>query len=62
VTLARDARRAILAGRYAAFSTEFLERFRSGETLAPSLAPDPDGRPITAAAGTTIKEVADDGE
>jgi hypothetical protein len=61
VTLTRDARRAILAGRYAEFRTEFLDRFRSGATLAPSLAPDPDGRPM-AAAGTTTKEVANDGE
>jgi queuine tRNA-ribosyltransferase len=61
VTLTRDARRAILAGRYVEFRTEFLDRFRSGATLAPSLAPDPDGRPM-AAAGTTTKEVANDGE
>ncbi len=34
VTLVRRARTAILAGRYAAFRTQFLEQFASGETLA----------------------------
>jgi queuine tRNA-ribosyltransferase len=62
VTLTREARAAVMAGRFAAFREQFLERFRSGETLAPGLAPDPDGRPLAAAAGTTIEEVADDGE
>ena len=34
--LVRGARAAILEGRYARFRTGFLERFRSGETLAPA--------------------------
>ncbi len=34
VALARRARTAALAGRYAAFRAEFLERYHSGETLA----------------------------
>ncbi len=34
VALARRARAAALAGRYAAFRAEFLERYHSGETLA----------------------------
>jgi queuine tRNA-ribosyltransferase len=34
VRLVRDARAAILAGRYAAFRAAFLETFHSGETLA----------------------------
>jgi queuine tRNA-ribosyltransferase len=60
VRLTRDARAAILAGRFAAFRTQFLERFRSGETLAPALEPDSAGRPV--AAGITRKETSDDGE
>ncbi len=36
ITLVRRARAAILEGRYAAFRAAFLERFRSGETLAPT--------------------------
>jgi queuine tRNA-ribosyltransferase len=35
VQLAREARRAVLERRYAAFRTTFLERFKSRETLAP---------------------------
>jgi queuine tRNA-ribosyltransferase len=34
VTLVRRARAAIAAGEYAAFRAAYLERFRSGETLA----------------------------
>jgi queuine tRNA-ribosyltransferase len=37
VRLASNARAAILAGRYAAFRQEFLEKFRSGETLSPAI-------------------------
>jgi queuine tRNA-ribosyltransferase len=36
ISLTRRARAAIVAGRFAAFRAEFLERYRSGETLAPS--------------------------
>jgi queuine tRNA-ribosyltransferase len=36
VSLARAARAAVLDGRYAAFHTAFLERFRSRATLAPA--------------------------
>ena len=38
VALTRRTREAIIAGRFAAFRTEFLERFHSGETLTPPLA------------------------
>jgi len=38
IRLVRDARAAIVAGRYAAFRVSFLERFHSGETLVPALA------------------------
>ncbi|NOT32600.1 MAG: tRNA guanosine(34) transglycosylase Tgt [Candidatus Eisenbacteria bacterium] len=48
VQLALEAREAILAGRFAAFRAQYLERFRSGDTLATALDPDPDGRPVTA--------------
>jgi len=37
--LARRAREAVVAGTYAAFRTEVLERFHSGETLLPTLSP-----------------------
>ena len=36
IRLARDARRAVIEGRFRAFRGAVLERFRSGETLAPS--------------------------
>jgi queuine tRNA-ribosyltransferase len=36
VRLTRQARAAIVEGRYAAFRAAFLERFHSGETLAPA--------------------------
>jgi queuine tRNA-ribosyltransferase len=36
VGLARRARQAVLEGRYAAFREEFLAKYHSGETLAPS--------------------------
>ncbi len=36
IALVRRARAAVLAGRYAAFRTEFLERYHSGETLVPA--------------------------
>jgi queuine tRNA-ribosyltransferase len=36
VALASRARAAVVEGRYAAFRTEFLERFHSGATLAPA--------------------------
>jgi tRNA-guanine family transglycosylase len=36
IALMRKARAAILEGRYAAFRAAFLERFHSGETLAPT--------------------------
>lgn len=39
--LTRSAREAIRAGRYAAFCAEFLERFHSGETLAPMTSSGP---------------------
>jgi queuine tRNA-ribosyltransferase len=39
--IARDARAAIEAGRYAAFRETFLNRFRSRETLAPAALTDP---------------------
>jgi queuine tRNA-ribosyltransferase len=61
VRLTRDARAAIVAGRFDAFRAEFLERFRSGETLAPALEPDSSGRPV-AAAGLTRRETSNDGE
>jgi queuine tRNA-ribosyltransferase len=61
VRLTRDARAAIVAGRFDAFRAEFLERFRSGETLAPALEPDSLGRPV-AAAGLTRRETSEDGE
>ncbi len=35
IRLVREARDAVLGGRYAEFRTRFLERFASGETLAP---------------------------
>jgi queuine tRNA-ribosyltransferase len=38
IHLVRDARAAIVAGRYAAFRVSYLERFHSGETLVPALA------------------------
>ncbi|MFI5370884.1 MAG: tRNA guanosine(34) transglycosylase Tgt [Candidatus Eisenbacteria bacterium] len=60
VRLTRVAREAIRAGRFTAFRREFIERFRSGETLTPSREPDPHGRP-TAVAGT-LKESPDDVE
>jgi queuine tRNA-ribosyltransferase len=60
VRLTRAAREAIRAGRFTAFRRETIERFRSGETLAPSREPDPHGRP--AAAAGTIKESPDDVE
>jgi queuine tRNA-ribosyltransferase len=41
VSLARRAREAVFAGRYAAFKDEVMTKYRSGETLAPSLAPGP---------------------
>jgi queuine tRNA-ribosyltransferase len=42
IRLARDARRAVIEGRFRAFHRTFLERFRSGETLArPSPADEP---------------------
>jgi queuine tRNA-ribosyltransferase len=34
IRLARDARQAVIDGRFAAFRAAFLDRFRSGETLA----------------------------
>jgi queuine tRNA-ribosyltransferase len=37
VQLVRRARVAVVEGRYAAFRAAFLERYRSGETLAPSV-------------------------
>jgi len=45
--LARRARAAVFAGRYAAFKDDVMSKYRSGETLAPSLAPGPApaGRP-----------------
>jgi queuine tRNA-ribosyltransferase len=36
IRLARDARQAVIEGRFRAFRGAVLERFRSGETLAPS--------------------------
>ena len=36
ISLARGCRAAVLEGRYAAFRTTFLERFRSRETLTPA--------------------------
>jgi len=39
MSLARRARAAVVEGRYAAFRSEFLERFRSGATLAPAGSP-----------------------
>ena len=45
VRLARHAREAVIAGRYEAFRARFLERFKSGDTLTPSLEPDRHGRP-----------------
>ena len=39
VQLARRARRAVTEGRYRAFREEFLSRYHSGDTLAPSSAP-----------------------
>jgi queuine tRNA-ribosyltransferase len=38
IRLVRDARAAIVAGRFAAFRREVLDRFHSGETLAPAAA------------------------
>jgi len=35
IRLVREARAAVLGGRYSEFRTRFLERFASGETLAP---------------------------
>ncbi|OGF13589.1 MAG: tRNA guanosine(34) transglycosylase Tgt [Candidatus Eisenbacteria bacterium RBG_16_71_46] len=37
--LVRRARRAIVEGRFAAFRSDFLEKYHSGETLSPSLSP-----------------------
>jgi queuine tRNA-ribosyltransferase len=39
LTLVRDARAAIVAGRFASFRSTFLEKFHSGETLARANAP-----------------------
>ena len=39
VGLARRAREAVIAGRYAAFHHEVLTQYRSGETLAPPRSP-----------------------
>jgi queuine tRNA-ribosyltransferase len=39
IGLARAARSAIVAGRFASFRERFLERFRSGATLAPAAVP-----------------------
>ena len=41
VSVVRRARAAIVGGTYATFRKEFLEKYRSGETLAPSLTPGP---------------------
>ncbi len=60
VRLTRDARAAIVAGRFDAFRAQFLERFRSGETLAPTLEPDVTGRPV--AAGLSRRENPQDGD
>jgi queuine tRNA-ribosyltransferase len=38
IRLVRDAREAIIAGRYAAFRMDVLEKFHSGETLVPAAA------------------------
>jgi queuine tRNA-ribosyltransferase len=46
VRLMRDAREAVRAGRFEAFRGRFMERFGSGETLAPSREPDRHGRPV----------------
>jgi queuine tRNA-ribosyltransferase len=59
VRVARDARAAVLAGRYAQYRAAFLEKFKSGDTLAPSLSPDPDGRPVGAGA-ISRKDLPDD--
>jgi queuine tRNA-ribosyltransferase len=60
VRLMRDAREAVQAGNFEAFRTRFMERFGSGETLAPSREPDRHGRP--AAVVGTRKESHDDVE
>jgi len=39
ISLARRCRAAALEGRFAAFRSEFLARFRSRETLAPVAGP-----------------------
>jgi len=41
VSLTRRARAAIVTGRLAEFRAEFLERYRSGATLAPRAAANP---------------------
>jgi queuine tRNA-ribosyltransferase len=56
--LTRRAREAVLAGHYARFRDEVITRFRSGETLAPSLEPDRQGRPA-AFAGAPMEELDD---
>ncbi len=53
IRLARQARQAVLEGRFRAFRDAFLERFRSGETLAPA------ARAARAPASTT-EDVSDD--
>jgi queuine tRNA-ribosyltransferase len=55
IRLAREARQAVLERRFRAFRTAFLERFRSGETLA---RPEPEA----AAPAATRKDPTDDVE
>jgi len=52
VALVRRAREAVFAGRYAAFRTEFLERYHSGETLAREPGPGPAADVAGPAGGT----------
>jgi queuine tRNA-ribosyltransferase len=60
VRLMRDARAAMVTGGFEAFRRRFMERFGSGETLAPSREPDRHGRP--AAVAGARKESHDDVE
>jgi queuine tRNA-ribosyltransferase len=46
VRLMREAREAVVAGRFETFRRRFTERFGSGETLTPSREPDRHGRPL----------------
>jgi queuine tRNA-ribosyltransferase len=62
VRLARAARTAILEGRFHAFRVEVVERFQSGERLAPVSGRQPAGRDRATDPRPSTEEMLDDGE